>query len=83
MANESDTDDGLFTCWCGAKGTFDQLFDDEPFLSGGCGGTGVLHCECGGSICVCHHHGEVQCPGCSDCDLYDEGWESEEYHDDD
>lgn len=49
-------------CWCGEqRGRF--VFDDpEP-----CGGLGVIQCTCGGDQCVCHHHGEYECPGCVDC----------------
>lgn len=54
-------------CWCGATGKASQLFDERG-LEVGCGGTGTLHCYCGGDQCVCHHHGETECPGCSDCD---------------
>jgi hypothetical protein len=32
----------------------------------GCGGTGVVECECGGDQCVCGL-GEYPCPGCEDC----------------
>jgi hypothetical protein len=35
----------------------------------GCGGTGVLKCEgCGGDQCCCNCGGEVECPGCDDCE---------------
>lgn len=72
MADETDTDDALITCWCGAQGTYDQLFDDDVF-SKGCGGTRSLNCYCGGDQCVCHHHGEVECPGCDECGI-DDDW---------
>lgn len=74
MADETETDDGLITCWCGAKGTYDELFDGGLGLDDGCGGTGVLHCYCGGDQCVCHYHGETECPGCPDCDEDDQDW---------
>lgn len=58
-------------CWCGAEGTYEQLFDDHN-----CNGDG--ECECGGDhLCVCHNHGT--CPGCVNCepddtdDMNDEG----------
>lgn len=54
-------------CWCGAVGTPDELFDKAVFAEQ-CGGGGFLHCLCGGDTCVCHNHGEVECPGCPDCD---------------
>jgi len=64
------------TCWCGAVGTYDELFDDSVF-DDCCGGLQTLHCECGGDgLCVCHHHGEVECPGCEECEGnedYDDG----------
>lgn len=61
-----DVDDELITCWCGAEGTYNELFDDSG-LPPDCGGSGMLNCECGGDLCVCHHHGEVECPGCEMC----------------
>jgi hypothetical protein len=63
-------DDGeeIIQCWCGARGTCDELFD-EAGLDDSCGGTGCLQCLCGGDLCVCHHHGEMECPGCEDCDF--------------
>ncbi len=68
--------DHVFTCWCGATGTYDELFADD--LDDGCGGTGELTCYCGGDQCVCHHHGHAECPGCEDCDYDDDS-----YYDDD
>jgi len=81
-----ETEDGpdgdeIIRCWCGAKGTADELFGD---LDEGCGGTGHVGCHCGGDQCVCHYHGqERECPGCDQCperddwdddfDDYDEG----------
>lgn len=46
---------------------------DEPNahfeeVDGSCGGSGTLQCICGGDFCICHNHGEVDCPGCEDCD---------------
>lgn len=73
--------DAEITCWCGAKGTYDELFDDSG-LENCCGGTGFVNCECGGDICVCHHHGEAECPGCLDCeDAEDGGWDDHDYDD--
>lgn len=60
-------DDEVVQCWCGARGTEDELFDDAVFDEP-CGGSGVLECFCGGDLCVCHNHGEIECPGCEDCD---------------
>lgn len=57
----------IITCWCGARGICEELFDDAC-LDEGCGGTGSLNCYCGGDQCVCHNHGEVECPGCDECD---------------
>ena len=62
--------DKKITCWCGAEGTFDELFVGEVF-NRNCGGTGYVDCKCGGDNCVCHHHGEVECDGCQDCDPAD------------
>lgn len=60
-------DDEVIRCWCGVRGTYDELFDDAA-LEDGCGGTGHLTCYCGGDFCVCHHHGETERPGCEDCE---------------
>ena len=67
MSDPDDVDDdGQIQCWCGATGTYDELFDDSG-LPSTCGGSGVLNCECGGDFCACHNHGEVQCDGCPEC----------------
>jgi hypothetical protein len=60
--------DEIITCWCGERGTYEELFDDD--VPDTCGGLGVLHCSCGGDsgFCVCHNHGEMECPGCEDCE---------------
>lgn len=64
--------DGIWTCWCGAEGHYDELFDDTG-LEQSCGGTGTVNCYCGGDFCVCHHHGSTECPGCEECqDDFDE-----------
>lgn len=66
----ADTDcDDTTPCWCGEPS---PLYDDEG-LDDTCGGLGSLTCHCGGDLCVCHHHGEVECPGCPDCDERLEG----------
>ena len=66
-----DDDDGVFECWCGAVGSIEEMF--SPELDGeSCGGSGVLNCTCGGDFCVCHYHGETQCPGCPDCERDDD-----------
>lgn len=70
---EEEEDGQIITCWCGAKGTYDELFDDSD-AEGGCGGLGVIQCQCGGDICVCHHHGEYECPGCDDGWDYGDDW---------
>ncbi len=56
-----------YTCFCGAHGTFEELHDMDG-LDKKCGGTGMLYCYCGGDLCVCHNHGEVECFGCEDCE---------------
>lgn len=62
-------------CWCGAVGTFDELFSDEPYEET-CGGSGFLYCHCGGDQCVCHHHGqEIECGGCEDCGIDDDDYD--------
>lgn len=72
-------DDELITCWCGAKGTYDELFEK---VSDRCGGSGVVDCYCGGDLCVCHNHGEVDCDGCPDCESDDENDDYLFEHDD-
>jgi hypothetical protein len=72
-----DDDGEIIRCWCGVEGTYEELFDDAS-LDRTCGGTGELNCECGGDLCVCHHHGATECPGCDDC----EGDENDWYDDD-
>lgn len=67
MADETIPDGEVFTCWCGERGTPAELFDPLG-LESSCGGTGYLQCYCGGDFCVCHHHGETECPGCPDCE---------------
>lgn len=81
-ADESDSvnPDDLITCWCGASGTYDELFDDSC-LDDCCGGSGELHCECGGDFCVCHHHGSTECPGCPDCESEDDyDWDEDDWN---
>lgn len=53
----------------------------EDGLEDGCGGTGILHCYCGGDMCVCGNNGETECLGCGDCDDsdYASDDEGEEY----
>lgn len=64
-----------FTCWCGATGKYEELFEPLPTR---CGGYGVVECYCGGDLCVCHNHGEQDCLGCKDC----EGFDEDDWHDD-
>lgn len=83
MSEDPDEDDDLglvHTCWCGAQGTYEDLFAPEC-LEYGCGGTGSLNCFCGGDQCVCHFHGETECTGCEDC--CDEDFDDDSYYDDD
>jgi hypothetical protein len=40
-----DDDDDVFTCWCGAKGRYEDLCD-ESGLDFDCGGTGHMHVSC-------------------------------------
>jgi len=75
---DQGVDDSKITCWCGVVGTASELFDDDVY-SQNCGGTGYLVCECGGESCVCHHHGQVECPGCEDCDDTDYDWYDDGY----
>lgn len=58
-----------YTCWCGAELTDEDVQRMNDDLDGPpCGGSGMLHCYCGGDFCCCHNHGESECPGCPDCD---------------
>lgn len=66
-ADEEEHDDGLVTCWCGARGTVEELFASSC-LDRTCGGSGVLYCDCGGDSCFCHFHGSTECDGCRDCE---------------
>ena len=79
MNDEPEVESETFECWCGAVGRFEEMFDFTD-SEGGCGGSGIINCECGGEFCVCHHHGEYECPGCDECkgDEDDYDW-SDEY----
>lgn len=83
MAEVLDDEDE-FTCWCGAKGAYEDLCDLTA-LEEGCGGTGTIHCYCGGDQCVCHNHGSMDCDGCEDCgqDVDDDYEDSDLYYDPD
>ncbi len=59
-------------CWCGVKNPY-----FAP-VAGGCGGTGSVNCYCGGDQCVCHNHGEIECPGCWDCEGFDDGQDDDD-----
>lgn len=61
-------------CWCGEKGKVTELYDVSG-LDGTCGGLGELNCYCGGDLCICHHHGATECPGCADCEDAGEDWD--------
>ena len=49
-------------CWCGETNPY---FSDD--FAEACGGTGMLDCFCGGDLCICHWHGQIECTGCEDC----------------
>jgi len=76
MARLKSGEKGFYgKCWCGAKrGWFSISFVDRS-----CGGLGVLDCHCGGDLCICHNHGEIDCGGCSDCEPDDEYEYDEEF----
>lgn len=70
-----------FRCWCGEEGPLSAMCDFAVYEQE-CSGSGVLYCECGGEFCVCHNHGEVECPGCSQCLPEDGGdWDEDEWDD--
>lgn len=73
--------DEIIECWCGSKGTYGDLFDDDC-LPERCGGMGVMECRCGGDLCVCHNHGEVECFGCPDCEDEEDDFFNEIYSED-
>lgn len=56
--------EGPDQCWCGEENAY-----FAP-VGGTCAGTGMLTCYCGGDLCVCHNHGEVECLGCEDCEAW-------------
>jgi hypothetical protein len=58
--------------------TYWHAEDAADGLDDTCGGTGILHCYCGGDFCCCGNFGEVECPGCEDC----EGDEFDDWDDD-
>lgn len=66
--------DEKLLCWCGAEGTAEELFDLSGIKSCNCDGSGYKQCYCGGDQCVCHHHGEIECDGCENCDDESEQW---------
>ncbi len=37
-----------------------------------CDGWGSIPCRCGGDLCVCWNRGELECPGCVDCEKDDD-----------
>ena len=57
-------------CWCGAK----RGWFSVSYLRG-CGGQGIRYCLCGGDLCVCHNHGEIECDGCAECEDIGEKYE--------
>lgn len=57
--------DEPITCWCGTSNAY--FADEDDGLDATCGGSGSLECYCGGDQCVCHNHGQIECPGCEDC----------------
>ena len=74
--SEPQTDDDKIQCWCGAVGTYEELFDSQ-FLDSRCGGSGHLDCSCGGDFCCCHWHGGTECDGCDDCLDFDDDFDGE------
>ena len=67
-------------CWCGEE------HPEYAPLPSRCDGMGSLYCRCGGDQCVCHNHGEVDCPGCVACDgdaMEEDDGEDDDGEDDD
>ncbi len=75
MCEKTEVDDDVIECWCGAQGTYEELFNDWALSD--CGGSGFRFCYCGGDLCVCHNHGEVEC----DCERCDEDCWADDYDD--
>lgn len=63
----------VYRCWCGAVGEYAAMHERQ---SGECDGDGHVDCLCGGDLCVCHNHGEIECFGCRACRWGDDddGW---------
>lgn len=55
--------------WCDEAGKHCGSADcnDSPFMSSGCGGSGLVECFCAGDFCACSIKGTGACEGCSDC----------------
>lgn len=73
----SEPEKEIIRCWCGETGTLEELFCLDS-LERTCGGSGELQCRCGGDLCVCHNHGQVECLGCEDCETNDEDYDDQE-----
>lgn len=39
-----------------------------------CGGSGTIHCYCGGDFCCCGNFGDIDCLGCEDCEHNDDDY---------
>lgn len=39
--------------------------DDSEEYCNHCSNTGIVNCYCGGDLCCCENHGEMDCPHCS------------------
>lgn len=76
----NDIDGGPDRCWCGVANPY--FAGVGSGLEALCGGSCVLHCECGGDTCVCHNHEEIECPGCRDCAFDDELDDDDVWYDD-
>jgi len=76
--DKNANEEPVLECWCGARGTYNELFSDD--LDESCGGSGELNCYCGGDFCVCHHHGSTECDGCEDCQDEDD-WSDYDWSD--
>jgi hypothetical protein len=60
-------------CWCGVENPYYAPQTEN------CGGTGSVDCRCGGDLCVCHNHGEVECFGCPDCEQDEDDYGEDSY----
>jgi hypothetical protein len=40
--------------------------DEQDDWCDTCNNMGIIDCLCGGDMCICMNHGEINCPDCGD-----------------